>query len=1743
MLLLMIVGGVNSAWAETTYESYKKTGGTLVNTNNYFTYEGNLSDINISSSSVVVNTVADGNITIPTALQIQGNTTISFTVSTTATVYVGVYIKDAGENKFQFDSSEKSLSSSSQGASGLVEITSVTVGTHTISKTSSNDIGIYYIKVVESQSSVTFTWTPSASTGMPGKDLTFSYTAKDANNNDVAGTVSYSTTNCSINDNKIELGYLNGCTATITASFTPTSNTYANPAPVVTNITVDTHGLVADNKNISVSDLLIDKTNSAGLSAGNNFDRDNVDGIGFDFNSSGADGVKYNNGDNLIFTNGGSVKIKKTSEPHRIRGVEITYSADNPVSISFNENVGTRPSVLPAGNNVTAILNGNVPKSEVTLAVTDPSNSFSVTNFKVYHNNNDIADKIAPTLAFSTANVDAAVGIRPTAATLSATSPSHFDISSVTYSISDGGTGLTINSSTGAITSAPNTTGTATVTATFAATTCFAATTATYTITVRAANLSGPNNDTQTYPYTWDFTTDWTSSQTQCTTTYDDWQQFGDNVNYYNQQFPTAYDSHYPIGFGIDKLKGLRFSHAGFMAVDWNYGHLWLYNGNITIPGTTSGQIITVVMEARDDDSQTVTGTNTEETGAVPVAKSIGSQTAYTFHSTGGDVTLAFAKSFSIRSISVTNPVATWTYTPDETTKITTTDNIVISGEAREFYTQGNVSFTTSGSLVAGTEITDMPGVKVTLGTTGSSFTWSVNSNLRATTNKVNDKSVIRDANDNYNPTDGCYVKFEPSVSGFITIHGKFYGGNEGSKFGTLQKSDGTQLANISVSSTTDDIVPATPLIAGCTYYLYCQTYPLELGGFTFRPAFLTPDETAEQSKTDAFNAYASTISPDGYPKLVHGDVGVSFSGDVDKVNLANDGTLTLVGPGTTYIRGKAISGANELCAYYKLTSNVLSFVSTTPTNGSTITSLDNDVFQFLFDQNIALVDENKFVVLKDATDITSQCAIAVNTNDNETDYQKRLNVSGFGTLEAGSTYTIRLLAGAVSKDDNANIKNAEVIGTFTVESTEPPLTWLYPLTTTAVKIGSSIVLTTTKKIDETNPTTTVIGTLTYDGDNNSNDAFPMTIKAIKDDKNLVFKPTSPMLPNKLYTLTVEANQVKWENVSNTISVDKIYMFTTGTATGDTPILSSSFPADGSIINLPASNTKVDLYFDQNVDLEPYSSVTIWPVNGGENLSTGKSDKLVSGVLTAQSMTVDTEDPKHVSFEIGSDIKYDLYYQLQIPANTVTGPGGMPNNAKTVFFKIKRNSNSHEVTASSFYPHTWDFNKFGKDDNNDDVSSSIEMIKANTNSTIDDKNDPNHPTYDAKNAFVYSSYDGGLDYVCNNKNSYGFDQGNDIYIATSATEKYVLPEFEGIRVSTKNPGQSKRFAIRNTGTKNADNSDKFIFRMNGNTHYMTLSNVPAGKLYMVVNSKLLGINSPNASFEDNAVFRGTTHDDMKDGKYTRITNTNGIKKLVLNVSEAGDVSFCVGDFSCEKIGVSTYSKPFKSQFAVGGKTYATDCQPKAIRHDLVNAFTGDNVRAYYVSSTDGSVATATELTETSTTTATSTAGAGTIVVLQSGVSSDTEIPFFKTDVNTAANENTNLLRGTTVDITNFDNSAGNKFFFSNLYKQLNNDKTGFADGTDVNETDADFIQASQMGFYRAMGTVVSANKAWLEIPSSSRKYYVFKFDDEEEPTSIKMAGVKNVTDDGNWYTLQGLRVANPAQGTLYIHNGKKVVFK
>jgi hypothetical protein len=68
-----------------------------------------------------------------------------------------------------------------------------------------------------------------------------------------------------------------------------------------------------------------------------------------------------------------------------------------------------------------------------------------------------------------------------------------------------------------------------------------------------------------------------------------------------------------------------------------------------------------------------------------------------------------------------------------------------------------------------------------------------------------------------------------------------------------------------------------------------------------------------------------------------------------------------------------------------------------------------------------------------------------------------------------------------------------------------------------------------------------------------------------------------------------------------------------------------------------------------------------------------------------------------------------------------------------------------------------------------------------------------------------------------------------------------------------------------------------------------------------------------------------------------------------------------------------------------------------------------------------------------------------------------------------------------------------------------------------------------------------ANKAWLEIPASANGARQLKIVVADATTSINNA--QFTIDNGDWYDLNGRKIAKPTKKGVYIMNGRKVVVK
>ena len=106
------------------------------------------------------------------------------------------------------------------------------------------------------------------------------------------------------------------------------------------------------------------------------------------------------------------------------------------------------------------------------------------------------------------------------------------------------------------------------------------------------------------------------------------------------------------------------------------------------------------------------------------------------------------------------------------------------------------------------------------------------------------------------------------------------------------------------------------------------------------------------------------------------------------------------------------------------------------------------------------------------------------------------------------------------------------------------------------------------------------------------------------------------------------------------------------------------------------------------------------------------------------------------------------------------------------------------------------------------------------------------------------------------------------------------------------------------------------------------------------------------------------------------------------------------------------------------------------------------------------------------------------------------------------------------------------------------------DAIKIEATDGDktnyYLSGKDGTFVSVNGSAnIGKNKAYLQLPTSvfgGTRSIGINYDDEDGTTSIKNLTPALTEGEGEWYTLQGQRVAKPGKG-LYIKNGKKVIVR
>lgn len=1227
-------------------------------------------------------------------------------------------------------------------------------------------------------------------------------------------------------------------------------------------------------------------------------------------------------------------------------------------------------------------------------------------------------------------------------------------------------------------------------------------------ITVIDHSITPFNNS---YKYTWDFAGgDWSSTIAQL--------GYGNGDGGYNwtktvdsehaEARPT-YNEHtsIPTYNGLDMITGLAFNLPvkSDICLDWFAGRkaVWLNtNATVTIPNLVKGQTITITA---DHDDFTITAGSATKSGSVITVTDAGS------------VTIKMAQATRISSIAVSNSSYGWSYT----TTTTTLDKVRP--------TSGTFTFTEDGPIAGGKVINEVPGISLTVGASGTDY------------------EVMNHASVGYASPCLEYL-FSPTVNGYLTVN--MYSANSH----TYIRENNGAFIDITASGNIyngDYTTPNDhPLKAGNTYKLHVKTdgayNPIYLHSFTFRPAFLNPTTNTDQLSINdetygnKFVARIGSPAKNAFPKLINPSSTeqqnkVKFASDKDKVYLYKNNDVEIIGNGENIlVRGTVLDKNNEdgLVAYYYLNAYVLTVTSYELADQAYIATsgLTDGKYQIEFSGNIQAVGSSVVVqIMKDNETVQNVTA----TITDKILYIP-FDAAPFASLEEGATYRITIPENSIALTADAETKNSAIERTFSVnKADELQVKMIYP--TNIATVGTTIVLATYLPDGSAsfnlNDRKKVKAILSASGESD------MELSAAFSGNQMAFKPTRTLSYNKEYTLTInynaDNNVITSLEVNSTIykvTHSKVFKFTTGSSSGTSPVVTETSPVANAVIPGTAySGGTISFTFNQAVELEPYSEVKVTPINGSEATTTGKT---LAPDNAAQNTLVLSNGGKTVSFDYSADgLKYDVYYQVVIPANTVIGAGGLPNTSDiTLNFKMGSKPTSEWKVATAFtgYPYSWDFSKFGV------LTSSKTDLDANapddpTTGTSEEKN--KKKTQATATRWQKTGTDEYANYWTNNM---VFPQGEVFsYKTTTPSEAEVeIAEMRGLRwslASRNSGGTLKRVNIRKYG-------DGYYLQMAGGTHYLTIPGLTAGqKIYIRAQvsggneASRFNINSDNAVFTD---------------KYQAGNNKLGVKDNVthvypVSVTADGDVTFCLQDVSFYQIAVAVDDAKKFNDYE--GKSYTTEYRPNATeRYDLSEILGGYSVTAKVP--TAASVTDEEEKTGKLTLTEAAVIPSATPVILVCSSTGGPSVPLFAADVNTATPpvEGTNLLIG----------NPGPKIYapvgsyiLTTQYRDI--DQNGNPRGD---------VQTGPLAFYRvykANYNGIAANRAYLSDvlnpgASGAKLGYYFVGDDDTPTVISQLYQDDRLEEDGSstYYNINGQKLSGrPTVPGIYISNGKKIIIK
>ncbi len=738
-----------------------------------------------------------------------------------------------------------------------------------------------------------------------------------------------------------------------------------------------------------------------------------------------------------------------------------------------------------------------------------------------------------------------------------------------------------------------------------------------------------------------------------------------------------------------------------------------------------------------------------------------------------------------------------------------------------------------------------------------------------------------------------------------------------------------------------------------------------------------------------------------------------------------------------------------------------------------------------------------------------------------------------------------------VMKDDNGNSQVTNLFHVTSSEATDVALKSTAPTSIAAIKVMNDVpvlsmaIPTDLSNVDLT-PNFTLASTVTFQNGfsvnaviTNLTDNSSFTISGTTQGNKINFDEdfsTRTLASSTNYAFTVLPFDAPYKE-NNAVKLDyPTFYFTTKNVTSTSvPSLSSHAEAhptteSADVVYGGTKGASFSATFSEEMSVVPGAIINVIPVNGSEGVTYYGTEN------TGPKLFSLSDDKKTVTMKYSDDdLKYDLTYQVTIPRTALVSALGKPMAKDvTYYFKMQKKQDAEELKATQ-YPYTWDF----------------ENITSQTYEYFNDKSvkeESSYGNYSGSSYYYWVKYkspkDGSVDYMMNYKNgnssSTGLDQGDELKFANGQTTPVVLPEYRYIRMSMPRSGSDK---IRLRVDK-----DKIVnLNFKGNTSYFTLPNVPKGaKLYIKAYVRdVLAINSRNAHFtQGGATTDNTIADTYKNANGNEHVYVVEFNDDVKNNSavEGQDISFIASDVTLYKMAVATDVKSYKAKF----DGWATDARAYPVDYSLTNTFYGKDVKAYIVTGSAADVNTKTnykvaEMTKTAVTAVAK--GTGVIMQLAGSTVDVNDVPLFSASYYTQ-NES-----GKLADVTDnklvgvYENEAkigsteaeGNYIFTNVLYKLQ-------GDGS----VDTDVKYPMQMGFYNTVSGTIGKNKAYLHLgtTSSAKSYNIILLGDTDVTNGLSHATVMPETQNGAYYTLQGVRLQGvPQTKGIYIHNGKKTIIR